>query len=421
MRKNFEMSENIHSEEVHEIISTPPSWLLKVGISLIILIVLLLLGTLVFIKYPEMVRVELRFTTENSPKVIVNQVNGVLKKILVKDGETVFKGEDIAYLESTGEHEQIITLLNKLKDLRGEKINVRALKTLMSPVELSLGELQGSYEYFYNAYINFQAIQEGGIYQKRMTTLNKEVDFVDSQKVRIHQNYDLQKKELEISENEYLTYKKLFEKKIISAQELQEKEVALLSKRQAIPSIENTIINNQASMLLKSKEIAELKNEMVEGEMKFSQALNSIISEAEEWKKKYVLTSAVNGKLIYSGFWQPNQYIKSGQELFYINPSDENYYGTIYIPQNQIAKVNLGQRVIIKVRSYPFQEFGHLTGKVAYISDIPIRDSVYFARVNLIRNSKDSIINLKPGAFADSEIITSDNSIFSRIWKNLRK
>ena len=419
MEKNHEVNDYIHSDELQGIISKPPSWLLTRGISFILLTVILLLGVFVFIKYPEMVIVEMRFTTTNSPKVIVNEANGVLKKILVKDGEMVSRHEDIAYLESTADHEQVISLLENLKELRKKDMSLTDLHSVISPINLNLGELQGSYESFYLSYINYQAIQEGGIYQKRKDILEQEVNYVNDQKHLIQRRYGLQARELQLAEDEYERFKQLADKKIISLHELQQKEAILLSKRQALPSMENMIISNQTSMLSKSREIAEMENDIIEEEKKFVQSLNSLISEAEEWKKKHVLTTPVDGKLIYSGLWQPNQYIKAGEELFYINPEHDDYYGEIYIPQVEIAKVTNGQDVLIKVRSYPYQEYGYLRGKVGYISDIPIRDSVYFAKVDLMRTSMDSLIHLKPGSFADSEIITADVSILKRIWMNM--
>lgn len=421
MPKKREIYEDIHSEDLQEIIAKPPSWLLKRGISFILLTLLLIFGLSFYIKYPEMVLTELRFTTSNSPKVIINPSNGVLIRLLVKDGETVGRNQDIAYLESTASHEDVVNLLDKLRQLQSDKVTLKHLEQVMPPSSLHLGELQGSYQSFYISSLNYQAIQDGGIYQKRREALLNEVDHVNEQNIRIQQTYELQKRELQLAEEEYQKYKQLAEKKIISPLELQQKEAMLLSKRQAIPNIENTIISNRGNLLSKNREISEVENGIVEEEKKFLQALNSMISDAEEWKKRHVLSATVEGKLIYAGFWQENQYVKAGEELFYINPNRDDYYGETFIPQFYMSKIALNQQVLIKVRSYPYQEYGYLHGNVSYISDIPIKDSVFFARIDLKRVDKDLQIKLKPGIVADAEIITADVSIFRRIWTNLTK
>jgi len=113
--------------------------------------------------------------------------------------------------------------------------------------------------------------------------------------------------------------------------------------------------------------------------------------------------------------------VKMGDVLFYVNANKDDYYGEILIPQVKSSKVKVGQDVLIKVQSYPYQEYGYLRGKINYISDIPIKDSVFFSRVILTRNEQDSVIRLKPGILADADVITEDQSIFKRIWLNLTK
>mgnify|MGYP000982316100 CR=1 FL=1 len=421
MTRSHEPYEDIHSEDLQDIIAKPPSWLLKRGISFILLTILLMLGLSFYIKYPEIVSTEMRFSTTNSPKVIINPSNGLLVRILIKNGVIVQKNQDIAYLESTAKHEDVIDLLHNLKELANKKITFTELEHIIPPSNLNLGELQGKYQSFYLSALNYQAIQEDGIYQKRKKILQNEAKYVNEQNERILQTYELQKKQLELAEEEYIKYKQLAEKKVISAFELQQREATLLARRQTIPNMENNLISNRGNLLVKNREISEVDNEILEEKKKFEQSLNSLISEAEEWKKQHVLSASVGGKLVYAGFWQDNQYVKMGEELFYINPNRDDFYGETFISQHHISKIKEDQQVLIKVRSYPHQEYGYLKGKVGYISDIPIKDSVFFARIDLDLTDRNPLIQLKPGIYADADIITADLSIFHRIWTNLTK
>lgn len=421
MAKNTFMDEDIHSEDLQEIISKPPSWLLKRGITFIVLTIFMLFGLTFFIRYPEVVPVSMKFNTSSAPKVLTGKVTGNLVKILVKDGTAVDKNTDIAYLESVADHHQVLHLLDKMKQVRSSTIELADLKDIVTPTELELGELQNSYQNFYLAYLNYVAINKEGIYQKRKNFIQNEVKYINEQNHRIQQSFDLQKRELALAEEEYAKYQILAEKKVISQLELQQKEALLLAKRQSIPQTENTIIGNQSSRLSKDKEMSEINNQMFEEEKKFYQSLNTFISDAENWKKQYVISSPAKGTLIYGDFLQENQLIKIGEELFYVNANKEDYYGEILIPQSKSSKVKVGQEVLIKVQSYPYQEYGYLRGRIDYISDIPIRDSVFFSKVILNRNEKDSVIKLKPGILADADIITEDQSIIKRIWLNLTK
>ncbi|GAA4183159.1 MULTISPECIES: HlyD family secretion protein [Sphingobacterium] len=421
MKESSIIESDIHSEDLQDIIAKPPSWLLRRGITFILLTVLLILGMSVFIRYPETVDSKIRFNTTDAPKVLSAKVNGSLVKLLKKDGDWVEAGGPLAYLESTADHDQIVVLLDKLQQIRQQPNATYNLEALIEPKNLNLGELQGAYQNFYLSYLSYVSARDQGIYQKRRSVINQEVTNVNEQYKKNSQSFELQKQQLDLAEKEYEKYKLLAEKKVISPAELQEKEALLLAKRQIIPQMENSLISYEGNILSKNKELAEIENQIGEEQKKFIQALNSFISEAENWKKQYVMTSPVSGKLIYGEFLQINQQVAVGQKLFYINPKSEKYYGEVLLPQTASAKVKKGQKVLIKVNGYPFEEYGYLRGKVEYISDIPIRDSVFFTTVGLDTTGSNPLIQLKPGLFGDGEIITEDKSIFRRIWNNLTK
>lgn len=421
MAKKTYPEEYIHSEDLQEIITKPPSWLMKRGISFVLLTVLLIIGLSVFIRYPEMVQVSMKFSTSNAPKALVSKVNGNLVKILAKEGQWVEKNTDIAYVESIADHRQVIDILSRLKAIRNSGASMQDLTDLVAPTELDLGELQGSYQNFYTAYLNYKAVNREGILQKRKLFIQNEVQYVNDQNARTEEIYKLQKDELALAEAEYEKYRLLAEKRIISPLELQRKKAVLLAKRQVIPQMENTLISNRSALSAKGKELSEIDNQIIEEEKKFYQSLNTLISDAENWKKQYVITAPSAGYLVYGDFLQENQLHKTGDILFYINAGKNDYYGEVLIPQAASSRVKKEQKVMIRVRSYPYQEYGYLKGKVDYISDIPVKDSLFFSRVTLVRTDADSVIKLKPGILADAEIITEDQSIFRRIWLNLTK
>lgn len=413
--------EKIHSVDLEEIIAKPPSYLLRWGISFILTTVFMIVGISFFIKYPEIVSVDMKFNTSNSPKALVSRVDGSLSKILVKEGSWIKGNTDIAYLDCIADHEQAIMMLNRLKKVRNSKNISSDLAEIISPSELELGELQNSYHELYLAYLDFNAVSKEGLVNKKIDVATNEVKYINDQKSRMEQIYKLQIREMEMAEAEYARYKILADKKVISQSELEGKELALIAKRQAIPQTENMLIANQANHLLKSGQVIELNSEKLNEEKKFSQALNTFISEAETWRKQYVLTSSTDGYLIYGDFLQDNQQIQSGEKLFFINSKKDDYYGEVMIPQVHASKVRPGQQVLIKVRSFPYQEHGILNGRIDYLSEIPLKDSVFISKISLKRSKKDSLIKLKPGMLADAEIITEDRTIFRRIWLSLTK
>ncbi|MGJ1432281.1 vitamin K epoxide reductase family protein [Sphingobacterium spiritivorum] len=103
------------------------------------------------------------------------------------------------------------------------------------------------------------------------------------------------------------------------------------------------------------------------------------------------------------------------------HPELEVYYGEMQLPQLEFGKIKIGQEVMIKVRGFQYQEYGYLKGRIQSISDIPIKDSLFLSKVSIERTPKDSLIRLRPRLLADVEIITEEQSILKRIWRNLTK
>ncbi|WP_313187779.1 HlyD family secretion protein [Sphingobacterium siyangense] len=422
MGKGEEKYIDVHSEYMQDIITKPPSWLLQRGISFIFLTIFVLIAMTAFIRYPQLLSAPMTITTDNAPKAVVSKLQGNIVKIKVKDGQWIASGMPLAYIESTGDHDQILDLLEMLKKTqRSVDSHSIELKSVVAPTNMELGELQGPYQNFYAAYLNYRAAKQEGIYLKKRDILLKEMNNITEQNKRIQDSYALQKKEIEIGELEYEKYKILADKKVISPMELQKQESLLIAKKQSIPITENNILNNQAASLARIKELSELDNQISEEKKKFFQAMNSLISEAENWKKRYVMVAPNAGYVIFSGSLQENQYLNAGSIVFYIKTNDEQYYGEMKLPQLDFGKIKIGQRVMIKVKGYQYQEYGYLNGKIKTISDIPIKDSLFLSRVEIEREPKDSLIVLRPNLIADAEIITNDQSILTRIWLNLTK
>jgi multidrug efflux pump subunit AcrA (membrane-fusion protein) len=422
MRESRLDEEDLHSEDLQDIIAKPPSWLLKRGIGFVFITIIMLLSLSAIIKYPNKVNATLKINAINAPKVVVNRQAGKITRILVIENEAVLKDEDLAYMESTANPEQVISLLKTLKSLRQKEQSEEIdLRSLIAPSYLSLGELQSSYQTFYQAFINFKGSDKNGINLKKRKFLLNEIENLNNQDLKVKLNYSLQKQELIIAKKQFEKYKILSDKKVISQMEMDQQEALYLSKQQPINVTENSILNTSAAIAAKEKEILELDNLMLEERMKFIQSLNSLISDIDAWKKLHIISSPTDGKVVFATSIQENQYLEDNRELFYINPGNESYFGEMNIAQINMAKIKAGQKVQIRLRSYPFQEFGYLDGTITSMSAIPVKDSIFLSQVKLVRTPKDSLIHLKPGMIADAEIITEDQSIFKRILSNVIK
>lgn len=414
-----------HSEEVNEIITSVPSWILRRGITLILLILLAIILLSAFIRYPDIVKTSLKVNSLNAPKEVIAHQPGKLVKLLVKDNQPVKDKEPLAFIESTANHYDVMILVAKLKMLSKKLADGQVIKTNdLDTKGLNLGELQGNYQSFYQEYLQFISTQNGGFYLTQKAYLQKDLEEVRKLQQQIYKQKQIQEKEYANAEEEYENYKKLKSKNVISNSEFKQQENKYLASKYPLEQTATALINNNASYLAKQKELATLENTIKEQQAKFVQALNSMINETESWMLKYVVSAPMSGRVGYVGILQENQNVSANQELFIVNPGNTNFFGEVQIPQYNMGKVSVGQRALVKLRSYPFEEFGAINGKVSYITDVALKDSVFVAKIDFQQfeqKDPEHPIVLKQGMVADAEIITRESSLLQRFLRNMTK
>lgn len=411
---------------MQDIISAPPSWLLTWGITLFFVVLILIFGMTSLIRYPDIVKTQVIINSVNSPKPVVAKRSGKLIKILVQENQLIKDGQALAYLESTANHIQVLELLDNLKNLQMKfyDTNTYSSELFKNPGILQLGEVQGSYQSFFQFYLNYKASLSNGFYQRKRKYLQEELNGIRRQKVQIETQKKIQEREYEIAEQEYSSYQKLAENRVIAPMELKREESKLLVKKYPLQQTESNFITNETTYSIKEKEILELNNQIQEERAIFIQALNSLVSEFENWKSNYVLSASQQGKLAFAGIIQQNQFVNTGQELFYVNPGNTNFFAEMNIPQYNMGKVKIGQEVLIKLKSYPYEEYGMIRGRIRYLADIPYRDSVFVSKVELGNGAFSELkrpLVLKNGMTADAEIITEDASLLKRLFRNINK
>lgn len=289
---------------------------------------------------------------------------------------------------------------------------------------IQFGEMQSAYQVFFEQYLTYKSSINEGFLLKKKDYLQKDLSFLSKQQQQLSAQKTIQQKDFKLAEDEYTMHKKLEQEKVETPAEFRQEESKYLAKKSALVQTESAIITGDNNYVAKQSEVSELDNQVQEDKAKFLQALNSLISTAEDWKNKYVLSASQPGKVSYAGIVQENQVLAPNQEVFYINPGNEQYFGEISIPQNNIGKVKEGQEVLVKLRSYPFEEYGMIRGRIKYIAEVPYKDSIFLSRVDFkIRNSSDlrKPIHLKQGMMADAEIITQDATILQRINRSMLK
>jgi HlyD family secretion protein len=413
---------------VQELISNKPGFLIRWGVTIFLFILIAIITATWFIRYPDIVSTKARLASLNAPKEIVVKLDGQLIKLFTKEGDVVKKEQVIGYMESTANPETILFLSSKLDSLRRRLVNNQSNVTSFSFAfrerwDGSLGELQQPYQTFNQSFILFRSYLSSGFYLRKRSMLMKDMATLQRLDTNLNQQKNLQAEDINLAQQTFVANEQLKNDSVISDFDYRNESSKLLSKKMGLPQISSSIISNEGQQNEKKKEIMELENQISQQKNIFIQALNTFISQVDEWKKKYLLISPVDGKIAFADFMQEHQQLHSNQIICFVNPQNSQYYAELYFPQFNLGKIRTGQQVLLKFPSYPFQEYGNLTGKIEFISTIPT-DSGYLAKVSLINGlntNYDKPIQYREGLIAQGEIITHNMRLLERFYYNIVK
>jgi len=415
----------IRSEAVNEIISNKPSFLVRFGIMFFFLILCLVGVACWFIKYPDIIQASSKLTSINPPKPIITITNGKLIKLSVRENEAVKSNQILGYIESTAKHSEVLKLSANIDTIQSLLENNKAeqIQNQLSKSSPQLGELQSSFQTFSIAYLTFKNYLSNGFYSHKKNMLATDMANLKKLHNNLAQQKELNEQDLTLSQKTFDANQSLKDDNVISAFDYRNEKSKLINKKLTLPQITNAIISNDASQNEKQKEIAELENTIAQQKSIFQQALNTFKSQVEDWKKKYLLIAPIDGKVAFATFIEENQQLQVNQTICYINPENSQYYAQIVIPQSNFGKVAIGQNVLLKFPSYPFQEYGSVKGKIEFISHIPT-DSGYLAKVVLtdgLNTNYKKQIQYRDGLLAQGEIITKDMRLLQRFYFNIVK
>ncbi|MFO0357754.1 MAG: HlyD family efflux transporter periplasmic adaptor subunit [Sphingobacteriaceae bacterium] len=418
----------IRSEEVNEILSDTPKWILRWGISIMFILIIVGVSLTYFIKYPDILTADINLTTLNPPITLVAKSNGKLTHLFVKDKQQVNINEAIGIIENTANYNDVFELLQKANLLEEKYKYSDSIISIEFNDSLKTGEITPYYLQF------LKALKDINLYLK-INSYNKQIDLLKKDLVNYNtllNKYTLQQKinneQLKLFENDFNRDKKLFEEKAISAREFETQKKNYLyaqnSNEQSKITVSNALIqiNNIEKNILQLaiqdyQEKTKLRNE-------FNQQLKTLIAEIKKWKEIYVVESPVSGKLSFFNVWTVNQNVKQGDELFAIIPNaKQEFIGKCALPVLNTGKLAIGQKVNIKLDIYPYNENGMLNGIVTNIAEVPNKDNLLIdvKLINGLTTSYNKTLVRKEEMKGKAEIITTSKTLLTRIFDNFNK
>jgi len=416
----------IRSEEVQEILSFVPNWMIRWGNSLVLGLIVGLLLMSWFIKYPDVIATKIVITTTIPPEKIYAKSDGQIDVILVKDNTDVYKNQILAIIENSANYKDVLLLKNTIDSLT---INYKKFYFPIAKLPLLfLGEIESEYALFERSYTTYELNKKLKPFSNEFLSGQFSIKEAKSRLRILISQQSLNKRGLSLKKKDLNRQEYLYKKGIISAQEYEQRQLDFLQYQRnyknigaSISQLKETINNSKKT--LRGTEIKKIQenNKIFKSVI---QSYNQLKRSLRNWELKYVLQSSVNGKVSFLSFWNKNQTVKQGDLVFTIIPEGANsFIGKIKAPAQNSGKIKIGQRVNIRLENYPYTEFGMLEGTVKNISLVPDNDGNYLIDVNLPKKlitSYNKEIAFKQEMRGTAEIITEDLRLIERFFYQLK-
>lgn len=380
----------------------------------------------------EIIRGEGRVVTSQNVQMIQNLEGGIIKELLVAEGDIVEKGQllakldDTRYISTANENQKTLESLTlKIARLSAEATGKRfvlteELKTYSSALVTSERDLHISRRK--NLY------QKKQVLKLRLDQKHQELSAADAELRRLREEARLLSKELRIK-------RPLLARGLVT-------EIELLQLERQQSELDGRYEQKQLSMPKVRAEISEVKAELEGLNTKFREEANQELSKVIAEKEKLEQTSlAISDRVDRTVVMAPaagvvqkinvstqGGVLKAGDVLMEIVPLDDHLLIETKILPKDIAFIHPEQNAVVKITAYDFSIYGGLSGVVKKISADTFEDekgnAYYLLKVEAEQNYLGDKNDPKPittGMVADVGIITGEKSLLTYILKPVVK
>lgn len=421
---SLEKEIELRSEEVQEILTRVPHWMIRWGSVVVLIIVLSLFFVSWLVKYPDVITTQIVITTNTPPEKLVAKVSGKIEAILVVDKAAVYKNSPLSVIENSANYKDVFLLKSIVDTIDVDKNKFPFEKLKMA----QLGEVESYFAVFHKESIadelnaKLQPYQvEGNAQSYESIQLKERLRLLESQRSSNQAELVIQKSDLD-------RYEGLFKKGIIATQELEKHKLTYLQVERNYKSLLSTISQlksaiNELNKNSKTTRINESK-ENVNLERNVIQSFYGLKKAIRDWELNYVLRSSIEGKVSFLQLWAPNQTVNAGDNVFAVIPTNESgYIGKVKAPAQNSGKIKVGQTVNVRLANYPDREFGIIKGSIKAISLTPDKDGNLLIDIllpNGLETSYKKQISFQQEMSGTADIVTDDLRLIERLLYQFR-
>ena len=376
------------------------------------------------------------FVATGRNKIVQHLEGGIIKEILIEEGDFVEEGQPIVLLDETSALATERELF--LRQVRLEAMEARILaeyngeNTLTFPRHIE--ELRSDFDVA--SMLDAQAITFNAATQQLRNDITLLDRSIDALRVRAS-GYDKQlvsaRTQLEILHEELVSKQKLLDLGLVRRSDVNtirraiaeaEGQIGRLTAevdeisevtRRYKAQIEQTVSERRGAAL---DELQVVQSEL--------ESVREQVRKAENILRRSEVLAPVSGTVVTLHYHTPGGVVESGKPIAEILPSGEPLIIEVSIPRNEIDVVQQGQPATVRLTGLNARTTPILTGQVYYVSADAILDrrqevpqEIYLARVSVPPSELDRVRGFTPtpGMPAEIMIQTAERTFIQYLMK----
>jgi membrane fusion protein len=334
---------------------------------------------------------------------VVSPGEGVVAQVLPAEGAQVRAGQPLALIDVPHTTADGVDASRALRDgLEARRENTRALG--LSQVKQIDAQLAGTVRQLRASRQELSQVQAAVATRRDMVRIARET---------------LQR------------YESMVDQALVSAVQLGQQRQSLLDQVAAQQALERQATQIQSRIAQLQQTLDELPAQRQGLLASTGRDVASLGQEEirQEFEGRLLLKAPVAG-LVTNRLLEPGQSVSSGQPVLNLLPRGSRLQAQLYVPSRAIGFIDPGDRVELRYQAYPYQKFGHHSGRVVRISRSAVaRDGadgqsepVYRVLVELDRQSITAYGRqepLRPGMLVDADILGERRKLYEWVFEPL--
>ena len=379
-----------------------------------------------FIKYPEFVPATIAVTSQNPPEKLQFRIDSKIEKIFIRDNQEVKKDEILMVLQSTANYRDVL----QLKKITDAATNNQLASFPLDKISgFKLGEVQSDYNNFAKAFQDEKLFTRLKPYAPENLATDQNIITNKSRIITLKRQKTFELAKYDLVKKNYQRAQQLLNQKVISTFEFESEKIKFLQAQQSLEDLEISLSQTKEAISnldkTKSGTTINAEKDKINFASQTLQLFEQLRRSLRAWEQNYLVVSSIDGIASFQQFWGENQFVKRGEPILSILPLDKKaLIGKMLVPSANSGKIAKGEKVLIKLDNYRFQEYGVVEGRVQNISFTPDEKGNYYVDVTLPKGLKTSYKKVLPfdkELKGNAEIVTQDLRLIERFFYQIRK